>query len=84
MSEKKKLWEEVYNMIRRGDMILLDKKTLVEVYRYVHERTGMHIDDINVFVLEVVNIAASDIIAKNVSSKDFNREIYGGKDEDRV
>jgi len=62
----KKLWERVHEIIKQNDAIKLDKETIIKIYTMIHKETGMCIDDINVFVLEAVTIAASDLIAEHV------------------
>ncbi|MEX0568650.1 MAG: hypothetical protein Q6363_005750 [Candidatus Njordarchaeota archaeon] len=79
---RKKLWKEAYSMVRRGSIILLDKKTLAEVYKYMHEKTGMCIDDINVFIQEVISIAVGDIIAENVLDENFSKKVYGVRSDE--
>ena len=72
-----KLWEKVYREIRRDKIILLDSDTLKKVYRMLREETGMNVDDINVFIMQVVSIAASDIIADIVLDKEWYNEVFG-------
>lgn len=69
-----KLWDEVYQMLRKGDFIDLTKENIERIYNHVHEKTGMCTDDINVFVMSVVEIVASDLIADKVLRTNFEWE----------
>ena len=72
MNEKgEKLWEQIYKMIRKGNVILLDKETVEKAYKHIHANTGMKTDDINLFMLEVISTVASDILSEAVMAKDF-------------
>lgn len=73
-AQNNKLWNEVYQMLRKGDFIDLTKENIERIYNHVHEKTGMCTDDINVFMISVVEIVASDLIAEKVLSTDFEWE----------